>query len=280
MIPPEVNNTGYPIADVVARFQNAPHPKLVLAYIDVGQVEDYRTYWQPGWAPGNPGWIAGEDPDGWAGNYPVAFWYDDYQAIWLGPAGYLQGILDAGFDGVYLDWIEAYSDESVIRIAEQDDVDPMQEILWWVEDIANFGRAQDPEFLVIGQNAAELVEHEAYTQTVDAIAQEQVWFDGAADNDPSGDCPLPRTEDKVESDAYVTQLSAPCRELYEMFPDSILHVSSESYLYYLNIAHAQGIPVFTVDYSENIAWVYQTSRELGFIPFVSNRALDQFHPAQ
>ena len=25
------------------------HPKLVIAYIDIGEAEDYRTYWQPGW---------------------------------------------------------------------------------------------------------------------------------------------------------------------------------------------------------------------------------------
>jgi endo-alpha-1,4-polygalactosaminidase (GH114 family) len=35
----------------------------------------------------------------------------------------------------------------------------------------------------------------------------------------------------------------------------------------------------TVDYAldpENVAWVYETSRELGFMPFVGNRALDRY----
>ena len=47
-------NTNFPIAEVVARIQYAPHPKLVIAYIDIGQAEDWRTYWQPDWGIGNP----------------------------------------------------------------------------------------------------------------------------------------------------------------------------------------------------------------------------------
>ena len=75
----EANNTDYPMAKVVDRLHNAPHPKRVLAYIDVGQAEDFRVYWQPGWGIGNPEWIVGGDPDGWAGNYPVAYWYEEWR---------------------------------------------------------------------------------------------------------------------------------------------------------------------------------------------------------
>ncbi|MFN2189809.1 MAG: hypothetical protein ACK2T3_13675, partial [Candidatus Promineifilaceae bacterium] len=118
-----------------------------------------------------------------------------------------------------------------------------------------------------------------YIGTIDAIAQEQVWFDGGADNDPPGDCPLPRTESLVDSDEYEQSLSPRCLRQYDEFPDSTLHTSSEEYLYYLNLAHEQGLPIFTVDYAqepENVQWVYAASRSLGFIPFVGNRALNQF----
>ena len=37
----------------------------------------------------------------------------------------MEGILDAGFDGIYLDWVEAYSDESVFELAADDGVDPV-----------------------------------------------------------------------------------------------------------------------------------------------------------
>jgi endo-alpha-1,4-polygalactosaminidase (GH114 family) len=148
----------------------------------------------------------------------------------------------------------------------------------WVGDIAAFTRAQRPDFIVIAQNAAELAAYDDYLAVIDAIAQEQVWFDGGADNDPPGDCPLPRTEAEVDSDAYRQSLSAPCRQQYDDYPDSTLHVSSEEYLYYLTLARDKGEIIFTVDYAlqpENVAWVYETSRALGFVPFASNRALDR-----
>ena len=111
--PSEADNADFPISKVVAAWHNTDHPKLVIAYIDIGEAEDYRTYWQPGWGIGNPEWIAGSDPDGWKGNFPVAYWYDGWVEIWLGSGGLMEGILSAGFDGIYLDWVEAYSDDSV-----------------------------------------------------------------------------------------------------------------------------------------------------------------------
>ena len=214
----EENNTDYPMAEVIESWHQAEYPKLVIAYIDIGQAEDFRTYWQEGWEVGDPEWIVGEDPDGWVGNYPVAFWYDDYREIWLGEDGYMQEILEVGFDGIYLDWVEAYSDTYVIEMAEREGVDPVDEIVWWVTDLGDYGRNRKDDFVVIAQNAAELVEVEGYVDVIDAISQEQVWFDGGADNEPPGDCPLPRTEDDVETDAYVESLSPLCREQYAMYP--------------------------------------------------------------
>ncbi|UCH26692.1 MAG: endo alpha-1,4 polygalactosaminidase [Trueperaceae bacterium] len=233
-IPSEANNTAYPMAEVVRRLQRAAHPKIVLAYIDIGQAESFRTYWQNDWEVGDPEWIVAEDPDGWVENYPVAYWYDEWHEIWLGRDGTLSEIVETGFDGVYLDWVEAYSDEHVVAIAEEQGLDPEQEMVWWVEDIGEYTRSLNPDFLVVAQNAAELVEREDYREAIDAIAQEQVWFDGAADGDPPGDCPLPRTEDQVETRAYEQRLSRACLRLYREFPDSTLHVSSEWYLGYLS----------------------------------------------
>jgi cysteinyl-tRNA synthetase len=272
-------NMDFPIAEVIWRFQNAPHPKLVIAYIDIGQAEDWRTYWQTDWRIGNPDWIVASDPDGWEGNFPVAYWDEEWRQIWLGENGYLEGILDVGFDGIYLDWVEAYSDENVIAAAVRDNVQPREEMINWVADMAAFCRARKPEFYVIGQNAAELAEYDQYLAVIDAIAQEQTWFDGAADNDPPGDCPLPRTYDDIETPEYVRSLSRKCRQMYYDFPDSTLHVSSEEYIHYLSMALDKGTMIFTIDYAvkpKNIEWIYKTSRELGFVPFASERALDVF----
>jgi cysteinyl-tRNA synthetase len=278
-VPSEQGNAGYPMAEVVAQLHAAHHPKLVLAYVDIGQAEDYRTYWQPAWRVGDPAWIAGDDPDGWEGDHPVAYWNETWRAIWLGENGLLGQIVEAGFDGVYLDWVEAYSDENVLALAQRDRVDPVEEMVRWVGDIAAFGRARQPGFLVIAQNAAELAVRDDYVATVDAITQEQVWFDGGTDNDPPGDCPLPRTEADIDSKAYRNSLSRACRRAYDRDPDSTLHTSSEAYLHDLILARDKGVPIFTADYClapENVAWVYETSRGLGFVPFASSRALDRY----
>ncbi len=275
----EAENTDYPMAEVVEKLQNAPHPKKVIAYIDIGEAEEYRVYWQDDWEIGNPAWIVGDDPDGWAENYPVAFWAEEWQAIWLEDAGILDQIGEAGFDGVYLDWVEAYSDENVVAAAIDEGINPIYAMIEFVSFISANIKDECDDCVVIAQNAAELVEYPEYAATIDGLAQEQVWFDGGADNDPEGDCPLPRTDAEIDSESYYDSLPPACQRQFDEFPESTLHVSSEEYLFFLKIAQQKGIPVFTVDYAlqpENVTWVYETSRSLGFIPFVGNRALDRF----
>jgi len=276
-IPSVVGDEDYPMAEVVARLHETD--KLVLAYIDIGEAEAYRIYWQDGWRVGDPAWIVGEDPDGWAENYPVAFWNEDWQALWLDEGSLLDQIVNVGFDGVYLDWVEAYSDENVVDAARDEGVNPVYAMIEFVSFISANIKDECNDCIVIAQNAAELVEYAEYAATIDGLAQEQVWFDGGADNEPQGDCPLPRKEEDIDTDAYYDSLTPVCQRQFDEFPESTLHVSSEEYLYYLNIAKQEGIPVFTVDYAlepENVAWVYETSRELGFIPFVGNRGLDVY----
>lgn len=281
LITSERENTEFPLDEIVARLRGTGS-RIVLAYLDTGQAEDYRTYWQEGWEIGDPEWLVGDDPDGWEGNYPVAYWYDEWQEIWLEGGGLLDQAIEAGFDGVYLDWVEAYTDENVVAAAEEDDVDPADEMSLWVEAIAERGRSLDPGFLVVGQNATELVALSGrYRSTIDAVAQEQVWFDGGAGNDPPGDCPLPRTKDDVDTDAYVATLADGCRLLWEEYPDSTLHISSEEYLESLETVSEFGIPVFTVDYAtqkSNMDFVLAESRRQGFTPFVGRRSLDTYEP--
>ena len=275
----ERENTDFPIRQRVKELHNAAIPKIVLAYIDIGEAEEWRTYWQPDWHIGHPEFIQGDDPDGWEGNYPVAYWQDEWKDIWLKKDGILDQLIAVGFDGVYLDWIEGYSDESVIAAAEKDGVDAEHEMIRWVQDIAAHCRLNKPVFLIIGQNAAELATHDNYFSTIDAISQEQVWFDGGADNQPPGDCPLPRSEAEVESAGYVSSLSPVCRHVYYQFPESTLHTSSEYYLTFLKSAQKNSKLIFTIDYAlepENIAWIYQTARTLGFVPFVTERNVNTY----
>ncbi len=82
--------------------------RLVICYMSIGEAEDYRYYWQSGWAVGNPPFIVEEDPD-WEGNYYVQYWNADWQSVIFGnDASYTKKIINSHFDGAYLDIIDAY----------------------------------------------------------------------------------------------------------------------------------------------------------------------------
>jgi len=283
----EKENEDYNIKEAVRRIKSSPGAnlanKLVLAYIDIGEAESYRYYWKKGWKIGDPDFIAGLDPDLWEDNFPIAFWQKEWQDIWFeGTDGYdaqLQNIIKAGFDGVYLDWVEAYSDENVMAIAEEEGIDTIEEMKEFVKRIKEYGTSLNPNFIVIAQNAAELAEDDDYASTIDAIAQEHVWFDGSATGEPQGDCPLPATDEDIDTEEYAGTLSLGCKRMYIELPEGTLHVSSKEYIDNLIIAQHQDLPIFAVDYvleEKNISLVYEESRKLGFTPFVSNRPLDMF----
>ena len=78
--------------------------RLVLSYMAIGQAEDYRWYWNPQWTTNPPAWLVpAEDPD-WEGNYNIRFWMPEWKQIIYGnDQSYTKRLLNAGFDGAYLD---------------------------------------------------------------------------------------------------------------------------------------------------------------------------------
>jgi cysteinyl-tRNA synthetase len=82
--------------------------RLLICYVSIGEAENYRYYWQSSWEPGSPAWVAAENPE-WAGNFKVRYWDPAWKDIIFGnDASYLKKVLDAGFNGVYLDIIDAF----------------------------------------------------------------------------------------------------------------------------------------------------------------------------
>src|SRR5262249_10341940 len=59
--------------------------RLALAYVSIGAVEDYRTYFVPAWKRRPPDWLIGADPKHWSSSYPVAYWKPDWRDILNGP---------------------------------------------------------------------------------------------------------------------------------------------------------------------------------------------------
>lgn len=165
--------------------------KLVLAYMSIGEAENYRWYWNDSWDSNDdgipdtkaPSWIGPSNPD-WPDNYKVKYWETGWQSIIYGsPAAYIDKIIEAGFDGVYLDIIDAYEywgpdGESGlnIRAAEQEMVD-------FVKTIANYARKTKgkTKFGVFPQNGEALSSHSDYVQVVDGISKEDTWY---KDNTP------------------------------------------------------------------------------------------------
>ncbi|RZJ66167.1 MAG: hypothetical protein EOO50_10910 [Flavobacterium sp.] len=96
-------------ADVASLKQKKDGGKrLVICYMNIGSAEKWRYYWQTSWKVGKPDWIK-KAYEGYEGEYYVEFWNKEWQSIIYGSqSSYLFRIIDAGFDGTYLDNTEAY----------------------------------------------------------------------------------------------------------------------------------------------------------------------------
>lgn len=94
----------------VAKIQYKPNGsrRLVAAYMSVGEAEDYRPYWRDEWKNNHPDWLWTANGD-WEGSYRVKYWRQEWQQLLLGtPQSYLDQILAAGFDGVFLDVVDVF----------------------------------------------------------------------------------------------------------------------------------------------------------------------------
>lgn len=253
-------NTAGMVAQVKASQGTALPNKIVLAYIDIGEAEEWRTYWQSWWVPptetsrGMPDFLIAPDPDGWSGCYPVAYWDPRWQEIVVdGDSSLLKMAIADGFDGVYMDWVEAYYFLSAV--ADSEGVRSDSAMISFISHIRNVARSINPNFLVVPQNAAwlpvEREEDSIYYQYIDAIGQECLSFRGEADvpwGDPNaGDIPTPSSER--------TELTNVLQEY-----------------------RARGKPVFIIDYAQipaNINSAYDYAYSQGFIPFVTQTPLDR-----
>lgn len=122
-----------------------------------------------------PGWL-GDENESWSGNFAVNYWDPGWQSLIVGASGgYLGRILDAGFDGVYLDRVDAF-------YAHEDERDnAAAEMVAFVERIAREARARIPGFLIVPQNGEELLTKPGYVETIDAIAKEDLLYGSPAE---------------------------------------------------------------------------------------------------
>ena len=99
--------------------------RMVCCYMSLGEADDFRTYWDKAWNNEIPEWIAERNYD-WPGAYKVKYWTDEWKKIcWGTDDSYLDLILRANYDGVFLDVIDAYAyfEEKRDKQEEEDDND-------------------------------------------------------------------------------------------------------------------------------------------------------------
>lgn len=165
--------------------------RRVVAYLSIGEAEDYRPYWQKSWDAnkdgkpdaGAPAFLNTENPD-WKGNYRVRYWQPAWQQIML-PA--VDKIVTQGFDGIYLDIVDAFEFYEYDEKAKDwldDRPNPetgrtyREDMIAWVAAIAKRARDKHSGFLVIPQNAAQLLEHADYRGLISAIGVEDLFVAG------------------------------------------------------------------------------------------------------
>ncbi|WAC19599.1 endo alpha-1,4 polygalactosaminidase [Luteolibacter sp. SL250] len=172
------NETAWEPADL-GEIRAGKKGRKVIAYISIGEAEDYRSYWDEKWNHGaKPAWLLGENPH-WKGNFRVAYWHPEWQAIML---KVVDGAMAAGFDGVYLDIVdgfEAFEKDGTRFIDDRPNPATRQsyrrDMVDWVKRVAAQARAKNPAALVVPQNGSQLLAHPDFVATISGVGIEDLF---------------------------------------------------------------------------------------------------------
>lgn len=224
---------------------------IPIAYISIGEAEDYRYYWNETWYENPPDWLGRENPD-WPECYAVKYWYDEWKQIIF---GYVKKIINQGFMGVYLDKVdefEYWSDpDNGENFTIPEDV-AAYEMIEFIIEIAEYARSlAGNDFWIIPQNGERILDYDNGTllRTISAWGVEDLFYNGS-----------------------------------ERLPEAI----TEERVRYLRLVREQNKPVLVVDYvddgtgyqGENLERIRDfvaLAKEYGFVPYVAriDRELDE-----
>lgn len=172
-------------AEEIEAIRKGKAGRKVVAYISIGEAEDYRDYWRKEWKAGKgaPSFLLEVNPD-WPGNYKVKFWTREWKDMMI-PV--VERAVRQGFDGAYLDIVDAFEyfefDKATGKWMD-DKVNPetkqsyRRDMVAWVREFASAARRSRPDFIIIPQNGSQLLSVPEFRQTVDAIGVEDLFTDG------------------------------------------------------------------------------------------------------
>jgi cysteinyl-tRNA synthetase len=208
--------------------------RLVLAYLNIGEAENYRAYWRASWATAPPEWLGGGNVR-WKGDHRVRHWHPDWQAIVFGSRASVVGrVIGQGFDGVYMDRVDVWQ----FWCGERPTA--LEDMVAFVNGISRWAKALKPGFLIVPQNAEELLQSPHYRAAIDGLGKEDLLF---------GD----RGNDVANLDTRIARS--------EML---------------LALARRDGLPVLAVEYarrSENHARAREHHGRLGHVLYFGPRSL-------
>ena len=155
--------------------------RKIIAYLSIGEAEDYRAYLQSSWKTSPPAFLLGENPE-WKGNYRVKYWNADWQKIIIPD---VDKIMASGFDGVYLDIVDGFetfeqngNDFIDDRVNPETKQSYRRDMVDWVKTIAARARATNSTAIVIPQNGTQLFANADFLAVVDAVGVEDLFTDG------------------------------------------------------------------------------------------------------
>ncbi len=217
-------------------------PRTILCYLSIGEAESYRYYWKWYWRtwwilpnPFAPGWRDKLNGD-WDGNYAVRYWDPAWQEIILGNGGYLDRVVKAGFDGVWMDKVDSSLEDVAAKNPQA-----RQQMIAFIGKIAAKARTAKPGFLIVPQNGEELLEDAGYRALIDGIGKESLLY--GEDGKPTAN------------------------------PETLVARKS-AYLSLLATERKTILAVEYLDKPDDIAAARKKLEVLGFVPHFASRELD------
>lgn len=156
--------TDYFTRDEISALQQ--EGKVVLAYFEIGAIENYRPEW-----PDVPDDLKLGTVSGWPGERYVKYWDERW---WPVVKGRVDQALAAGFDGAYLDMIVTY-EEIPANSAGTNRTDLARKMVALIERLSIYAKQVNADFKVVPQNSPELHVHDGYLDAIDGLGMEELY---------------------------------------------------------------------------------------------------------